>query len=409
MSGATPHSRDMTAPYSPAKTPSRRVLGHLNLNTPPAQTMRVQSSELGRAQGPLKHTTHYMPAGLVNKENFTAPDAASRGKKRGIDEVEAVELAENLKMLARGRDADTLDSRTRLTTDAMQRHTANNPISLAHPGSPTERATPSPEPELIQDSQRSNQSFSDFLNYDQCASQKSEHAAPAEPAPTSIPVLAPAPVIVEEKKRSRAELLRTRLNFGLYKVKTNQVNKRDVDIITNYEARASYSSDARNASRSTAMTSSAESLATPRVPNITISSPRHEQRPNFVQANLDPFRPIGKLGAAPVLFAPPQAASPVPSHAMNKYNLTSSPPDVALPQSVSPNQLMSPAQTPLNQSASRIRMGEHDDADITGGTVTAHQRLQRLKEQQYRESELSSNVVKGNAAAGLLELMNRQR
>lgn len=293
----------------------------------------------------------------------------------------------------------------------------NNPMALTDPGSPTERATPSPEPEPLA-SQRSNQSFSDFLNYDQCASQKSEHAAPLEPAPTSVPALAPAPIIVEEtkKRKSRADLLRTRLNFGLYKVKTNQVNKRDSEIISNYEAHLSHATDAYNASRYSAMNNntSADSLSTPRVPNITVSSPRRDQQgATFVQANLDPFRAIGKLGAAPVLFAPPQENTSVSSHMLhNKYHhLSSSPPEATtLPQSVSPNQLMSPAQTPLNSYAGgRIRMGEHHVGHVESGPVTAHQRFQRLKEQQYRESELSSNAVKGNAAAGLLELMNRER
>lgn len=285
----------------------------------------------------------------------------------------------------------------------------NNPVGLADPGSPTERNTPTPEPEPepLQDSQKSNQSFSDFLNYDLCASQKSDQAAPREATTALVPVSAAA-----EEKRSRAEQLRTRLKFGLYKVKTNQVSKRDVDIISTFEASASRSSDVLNASRSTAITSSAESLGSHHVPNITISSPRREQGPVFVKANLDPFRPIAKLGAAPIQFLPPTDSMAASSRTVHGFDLSSSPPSVELPQSVSPAQLMSPIRQKTNYrtpTMNRIRMGEHDDEDIEARDMTPHQRLQRLKEQKYLEGDLTSSAVKGNAAKGLLELMNAGR
>jgi hypothetical protein len=37
--------------------------------------------------------------------------------------------------------------------------------------------------------------------------------------------------------------------------------------------------------------------------------------------------------------------------------------------------------------------------------ASAHQRLQRMKEESYRTGDLTSNAVKDNAAVGLLELM----
>jgi hypothetical protein len=104
------------------------------------------------------------------------------------------------------------------------------------------------------------------------------------------------------------------------------------------------------------------------VPNITISSP--QPQPVFVKANLDPFRPIGKLGQPPVQFAIPK--------------------DICDP----------PASRPTHLEE------DDDDADIAG---RAHQRLQRLKEQSYQAGNLSSSAVKGNAAVGLLELMAGRR
>ncbi|KAH7082200.1 hypothetical protein FB567DRAFT_100155 [Paraphoma chrysanthemicola] len=385
----------MATQHSLPKTPSRRALGDLtpqSINSPTTQPRNVDASEAIRPRSPLKKVTSHIPSVFADKENLLAPDALPPSKKRGIDEVDDVERPGYAKMLARGRDESLWDSGMRLTTAAMQQYTENNPVGLADPGSPTERNTPTPEPEPIQDSQKSNQSFSDLLNYELCASQKSDHA-PVEPAPTSVPTSAPA----EDRRKSRAELLRTRLKFGLYKVKTNQASKSARDIISTFEASAS--SDAL-ASSSTTMTSSAESLSTPRVPDITISSPRRE--PVFVKANLDPFRPIGKLGQPPVQFGIPKDGTQVSSRMIQPYDLSSSPPGPVLPQSISPEQLMSPVKQ-------QLRLGEHDDADIEEGAAAAHRRLQCLKDQSYYASDPTSNAVKGNAAVGLLELMHSRR
>jgi hypothetical protein len=218
-------------------------------------------------------------------------------------------------------------------------------VGLADPGSPTERNTPTPEPELelelepepIQASQKSNQSFSDLLDYNQCASQRSE------PAPVAL-----APAFTESKK-SRAEILRTRLKFGLYKVKTHQEAKKGRDIISSFEA---------SSSPPTSM----------EVPNITISSPRRDM-PVFVKANLDPFQPIGKLGRPPVQFA-------IPS---DVHDLNPPPP----------------------------RVEKHNDVQVAA--ESAHERLQRLKDESYRASGIANSAVKGNAAVGLLELMSGRR
>jgi hypothetical protein len=211
----------------------------------------------------------------------------------------------------------------------------NNPVNLPDPGSPTERATPSPspEPEAILASQKSNQSFSDLLNYELCASQKSD----AVPSSTLPP------------KKSRAELLRTRLKFGLYKVNTNQATKRGRDIISSFEADAH------------------------RVPDITVSSPRRE--PTFVTANLDPFIPIGRLGAPPISFAPPLDGARVESRMVEQH--------------VTPQQL---------QARRPERLGERDE----GGDIQERGwRAQRVKEQAYGTT--------GSAAVGLLELMAGRR
>jgi hypothetical protein len=411
----------MTTHYSPFKTSTRRVLGDMtpnSLNSPSQQTKNAEPSEGVRARSPLKKATSHIPSVFADKENLDAPAVYSQGRKRGIEEVDEAEDMDHAKMLARGRDEPMPSTETRLTTAAIQRHTVrcsqfhaylsnsqlqeNNPYGLADPGSPTECATPSPSPEPMPASQNSNQSFSELLNYELCASQKSEFALTGEPVPRAA-AFTSAPALVETK--SRAERLRTRLRFGIYKVKTNQATRSGDDIISTYEATASHSSNALDASTSTALTSSAESIGPQLVPNITISSPRRE--PVFVTANLDPFRPIGKLGMPPVQFALPPDGSKISSRTVHAYNLSSSPLDTVLPQSVSPHQLTSPVKQ--RPAMPRTRLGEHDDVDIEQGADTAHRRLQQLKEQRYRQSDLTSSTVKGSAAEGLLELMTSRR
>lgn len=264
----------------------------------------------------------------------------------------------------------------------------NNPVGLADPGSPTERATPTPSPpspSLEPQSQPfpdSQKSFSEFLDYGLCASQQSEHGV-SVPAPKSLPKAAPKTPTSAPAPKSRAQLLRTRLTFAKYKVRTNQVSKPATEVLSDYEL--SSSPDALRTSGSSthtiAATTSAEYLSTPaqRVPNITISSP--SRHPVFVKANLDPFRPIGTLGAAPVHFAPPTHSTGVESRTVDGYEVRSSPPV----QSVSPAALTSPLR----------------------GEESKHERLQRLKEQQWRESSGQGNA--GNAAKGLLELMSGRR
>ncbi|KAF2125720.1 hypothetical protein P153DRAFT_434167 [Dothidotthia symphoricarpi CBS 119687] len=368
MSTAAPQTTNMVSPHSPSKAPSRYVLSDM---TP---TVANAPSESTRTPSPLKRVTSHVPSVFAEKENLATSDACPKGRKRSIDEVDDVESTQSAKTLARGRDAILANTGMPLTAAAMQQHTENNPIGLLNPGSPTER-DPSPEPEPIQASQMSNNSFSNLFDYSGITlSQKSEDESATEPPPTSAPIVG--------GKKSRAELLRTRLQLGIYKVKTNQVSKRGADIISIWESHSSIVSD------SIAMISSAESNDLYDVPNITVSSPQRNQQPRFVQANLDPFQPIGKLGLPPIHFAVPNIGTHVSSRMIHDY---SSQPQDELPQSVSPQQLMSPV---------RKRIPSEEE--------TAHQRLQMLKGQAYR-GELASSAVKGDAATGLLELKTGRR
>jgi hypothetical protein len=90
--------------------------------------------------------------------------------------------------------------------------------------------------------------------------------------------------------------------------------------------------------------------------------------PVFVKANLDPFRPIGKLGQPPVQFAIPGDSPPSTTY--------------------------------------DTRLVEHNDAETA---ESARQRLQRLKDESFRAGSMTNSAVKGNAAVGLLELMSGRR
>lgn len=267
-------------------------------------------------------------------------------------------------------------------------------MDLPVPGSPTERNTPTPEPEAqhgavdSQDTQGINNSFSALVDYDLCASQHS-----VQPAPSRAP--SPLSPLVEEKK-SRAALLRTRLGFGIYKVKTNQIAKSGSDIISSWES--SYY-DPADASTSMAIPSFDGSKDTHEVPDITISSAKRDRHPVFIKANLDPFRPIRDLKLTPAPILLPTATS---SRILHDYDMPSSPPRV-----VSSEQLKSPVKqrldyaTPVNQSP----RSERTEQEFSDGS--AQSGLRKL--QRFQDGDLTSSAVKGNAAKGLMQLMAGKR
>ncbi|KAF2676105.1 hypothetical protein K458DRAFT_447656 [Lentithecium fluviatile CBS 122367] len=380
----------MAAAPSPSKTTHRRVLGDVTpkaINTPSKQTSAIalEPSEATRAQSPLKQVTTLSPQLHVGKENMASVGAHPQGRKRSIYEVDDAENVELAKAMFGVRDQRTLGARLGLTAAAVQSHTERTAVDLAIPGSPTERNTPSPEPEALpviedsQDTQTSQASFSNLVDYSLCdASQKETLERPLAP--------------VEEEKRSKAELLRTRLRFGYYKVETNQATKRGSEVISKWES--SFSTDA---STSMPLTSSSESAASQAVPSITLSSAHRDAQPVFVKVNLDPFRPIGKLTPAPVLL--PTAVS---SRMNYDYHMPSSP-----PQAISPEELMSPVLQKANYTTpvpKRIRT-EEDQAQGDEKEETVHDKWQS----RFQEGDLTSSAVKGNAANGLLELSHGRR
>lgn len=150
------------------------------------------------------------------------------------------------------------------------------------------------------------------------------------------------------------------------------------------------------------ITSSGEFNDEHRVPNINRSPARRDPQPAFITANLDPFRPIGKLTPAPILL-PPTTSSRI----VHDYDMPSSPPPGETPKLISPAQLRSPTKqpqdytTPVNQSP----QSQKPDDDSRDGSAQSGLR----KMQRFQEGDLTSSAVKGNAAKGLMQLMAGKR
>jgi hypothetical protein len=64
--------------------------------------------------------------------------------------------------------------------------------------------------------------------------------------------------------------------------------------------------------------------------------------------------------------------------------------------------------TPKQVQADGYAYGQSAGTSAEGGE-SKHDRLQRLKGRAFQDSDLANNVVKGNAAEGLIELMNSGR
>lgn len=121
----------MTTQHSLPGTPSRRILGDLTpqaMNTP-SKTKSLESSELTRAQSPLKQlqATSHTPRIFADKENVTGIEAFPHGRKRSIAEVDDAEKVPAAKMVAFERDTPQHDAIAQLTSAAVQRHTVHVP------------------------------------------------------------------------------------------------------------------------------------------------------------------------------------------------------------------------------------------------------------------------------------------
>ncbi|ORY12514.1 hypothetical protein BCR34DRAFT_587144 [Clohesyomyces aquaticus] len=414
MSAATtPHRMQASAPQSPAKSPSRRVLGDLPvkaINTPSKHTShRSPGGDMKHQTSPLKQVPSLSPH-LLSKSEILAPPAGFRaGRKRTIYEVEGVENVGNTTTGCGGRAGGFLGTGTPVTAAALQVHTGTNPsIQMLDDEelSPTEPDTePEDEPPVSQDTTTSKESFSCFVNFEACdnqlpSSQSAPHPTAKEEAESKL------------KTKLLAAKLRTCLRGALYKVNTKQIETPWSEIISTTSASTSSSPNDTHTTTSTSrvLTSSQTDPTTTRshsqsIPSITLSPARRSPATHIV-ANIDPSSHFPKLSSGPILKPTSYSSRMIYSNSHDEQEPPSSPP---VPTVVSPQQLMSPIRTQSQYRtpvAKKIRVDE--DVDMGEGEEEV-ERLDRLREMRFEDGELTSSVVKGHAAKGLLELMSGRR
>lgn len=178
-----------------------------------------------------------------------------------------------------------------------------------------------------------------------------------------------------------AETLRLRLRVALYKVQTNQTKTplSELTLPTYQQPTPSLTLSSTNSSH-------------PSVPSITLSPARHQSLTNSSA--------FPRLLPAPVLL--PTAYS---SRMITESHIPSSPPSTR----TSPDRSKTAAAFATPIARRRVvqqsdRESEDEDTDEGDGDCEMEM-LQRRREQRFEDGDLTSSVVKGRAASGLLELM----
>ncbi|KAF2746600.1 hypothetical protein M011DRAFT_459016 [Sporormia fimetaria CBS 119925] len=383
MSATTPLRAAMPAHASPVKSSGRRVLGELtpravNVNTPTKQTNRHghvhDVFDTVRARSPLKQVTTQSSLQIEDKENAGVMDVFKSGKKRGFEEVEGNAHMGDAKRFEHF-DMRQPTSRPQSFAQKPSENTSHSRSSSTEPDSPPPTHTEPPNTQdTLPDSQKS---FSNFVDWTECASQPTEQP----PLPQQPP--------------SKATLLRLRLSLATYKLKTNQITTPLADLLTSFESSISTSSDTITPTSHT----KAENI-----PSITLSPARTSPQGGRT-ANLDPGNPIPKLSMAPVLL--PTSFS---TRFIQNSHVPSSPPQHNAPTCVSPEDVMSPSRPEYHTPAARrIRETGYNDMENEEGEemgtedMSVGERL-RVVQEQGGEVGLTSSVVKGRAAEMLLEL-----
>ncbi|KAF2712921.1 hypothetical protein K504DRAFT_497757 [Pleomassaria siparia CBS 279.74] len=385
MSATASQRANMSTSNTPSNPSPRRVLGDLTpkaINTP---TKQAYAHDPLRPHSPLKQVQTLSPQLFKGLENMPPVGVFNTGRKRSIYEVDGVDVADNAGRMS----GNSIKRGTPITAAALREHTVRD--SDPPHGSPTEANTPSEHhehehehlelPDNSQDTQASKVSFSvsEYVDW-------GENSQPCvvEPPETSIPEPA--------KKKLNLELLRLGLGIAAYKIKTGQTGTRGKDIISKWE------------------TSTSSTAATATYGEFSTSQPfqgANSPEPRYIYANLDPGRPIGKLGAGPVLL--PTAVS---SRMIYDHPSTSLP-----PTSIAPEQLLSPVQAMSNYRTrvpEKIRTIHEDYEDEEGEQVerdrnAEEEHLHLIRDQRFEEGDLMGSAVKGHAAKGLLELMSSRQ
>ncbi|KAF2101370.1 hypothetical protein NA57DRAFT_53342 [Rhizodiscina lignyota] len=379
MSSNPPHAlyisprQSSMAPQSPMKSPVRRVLGELTPNARASPVIaRDDIVKTPTATSPLKKAGPVTPADILSEKHRLEEEAKTRwteGKKRPLDTaITAVAFKKR-----RRTESWTAGERTSLWV--TQDTTVQPPLSLHVPsdGSTTEENTPEPEPSPTGSGLRPSLeatavkgSFSSLIDYDPSnASDKSQRPSLSPPADHHVEV-------VETNLKSQVELLRLRLRVAMYKVRTNQT---DVPL-SHLKVVDNKPSDPTG-----------ETIPPAEPNNSAALSVKPVSIPSAKRVEQSKSRSLGLL-PAPILRPTAYSSRFINSRVAD---ITSSPPS----GSASPRKDLSVREhsLPTTRVSSPVKARAH---------VTPM--ASRVIEVGSEEN-LTSSVVKGRAASGLLELM----
>ncbi|KAF2817609.1 uncharacterized protein BDZ99DRAFT_457333 [Mytilinidion resinicola] len=412
---ASPHHvfRDREATGTPAESPARRVLAELTpkaINAATNNNAAVEHLEALKNRSPLKQVQTLSPARQMDTENMSELQYPGLGRKRPITEVDgAVAREDGLGCTYRAFDERDGSLRQAFRPGVIARMRENQSTSAVNlGGDDSEEDVLEGEAQV---SQETNQSFSSMINYNpDRSSSQTRVSPPATEVPEPPPSVNTSNTKVLTERQQRAEALRLRLRMAMYKVHTNQTDipladlKLPTPVTTTplSEPSTKLSTLTTEASISTAHTSLSTSLTstTSTVPSITfspaLSSPTSKPptKPQLLPAPVllptaYSSRFITESGIIP--SSPPGSVSPAQTHIHPPEDLSPSHDSFVTPMA---------QRRAFEQLSSPPGSGERDMGELTT-SARANRR--------FEEGDLTSSVVKGRAASGLIDLMNSVR
>ncbi|GME25180.1 hypothetical protein GTA08_BOTSDO03416 [Neofusicoccum parvum] len=367
---------DSTMPDKAATTPSksaaRRALGELTPNakvSPQKPTITSDKTQPPRNLSPLKQAR---AVSLVQDENaygISKLPNQMTGRKRSIDEVDGAVARED----AVGSPMKRVDGR-----DTAQKHfqspilnieesarLASQIVDLSHEDlTPTDEDTPEPAPRGTQETTGTRASFSSLIDYNP-RSQQTSSSPPLRATKTST--------------RTHAEILRLRLRVALYKVRTDQtfVPLSCLEIPEKYQ-------------RKPAKEDASAEAGSP------VASPERERTAPTITVTEDGPSDKGSEGSAPKLLpAPVLLPTAYSTRFITEASMPSSPPHSVAVDSSSTPRARGPQEfvTPVASRQAAAQLSSPPYSEDYG------------RHRSHNDSDnLTSSVVKGRAAEGLMKL-----
>lgn len=402
--------------HSPIRSPSRRVLGDKSTNmtlivTPKSKRTMDASDSIDVIKSNL------LQEGIeVSKKHILTPTASVgklAGQKRGIDMVEDAEREERQsqrenihKEEQEGNDGrkEVVGAATgprRFTTIPSFHASQEGPMEIEEQFNIQDEmsqgavdnlnATPLPQsitrfPSFAAEQSQDSQGLSSLIDFDPEEEGKTEKTSPMSERIVVSVDAGFATDLVEDRSAvvgKKADLLRARLQLAMYKIQTNQIDRSLTQLIHRSRDRSPSLPPNRLASPESRI-ATARSVAT------------GQDKPHI--ANLNAL-------AVPALVPTEYSARLMESNE-DEQDVPSSPPsseeeDASTPrpkQSLALSQSFCGLETPMTPNARSMGPGEgHKEETQTLGRQSSH------------AGNLTSSVIKGEAANGLLELMKMGR